>query len=54
MDKKKTTNKALLDAQKKCVHEAKGGWVEELPGGLWAYCTYQEAPNRGDPILSSV
>ncbi|WKA04744.1 hypothetical protein VitviT2T_022753 [Vitis vinifera] len=31
------TNKTLLSAWKKRLEKAKGKWVEELPGVLWAY-----------------
>ena len=31
------SNKTLLSALKKRLHSAKGKWVEELPGVLWAY-----------------
>ena len=33
------SNKTLLMDLKKCLHSAKGKWVEELPGVLWAYRT---------------
>ena len=31
------SNKTLLSALKRCMHSAKGKWVDELPGVLWAY-----------------
>ncbi|RVX12436.1 hypothetical protein CK203_011820 [Vitis vinifera] len=31
------TNKTLITALKKRLEQAKGKWVEELPGVLWAY-----------------
>ena len=34
-----TTNKTLITALKKRLEQAKGKWVEELPGVLWAYRT---------------
>ncbi|RVW90004.1 hypothetical protein CK203_035897 [Vitis vinifera] len=33
------TNKTLINALKKRLEQAKGKWVEELPGVLWAYRT---------------
>ncbi|XP_034697291.1 uncharacterized protein LOC117923162 [Vitis riparia] len=33
------TNKTLITALKKRLEQAKGKWVEELPGVLWAYRT---------------
>ena len=33
------SNKTLLSAFKKSLHSAKGKWVDELPGVLWAYRT---------------
>ncbi|RVW33911.1 hypothetical protein CK203_082960 [Vitis vinifera] len=33
------TNKTLVTALKKRLEQAKGKWVEELPGVLWAYRT---------------
>ena len=33
------TNKTLINALKKRHEQAKGKWVEELPGILWAYRT---------------
>nr|CAN69925.1 hypothetical protein VITISV_027208 [Vitis vinifera] len=35
----KATNKTLINALKKRLEQAKGKWVEELPGVLWAYRT---------------
>ena len=35
----KASNKTLLTALKKRLDSAKGKWVEELPGVLWAYRT---------------
>ena len=31
------SNKTLLTALKKCLHSAKGKWINELQGVLWAY-----------------
>ena len=33
------TNKTLLSKLKKRLEKAKGKWVDELPGVLWAYWT---------------
>ena len=38
------SNKTLLMALKKRVYLAKGKWVEELPGVLWAYRTISRNP----------
>ena len=37
-------NKTLLTALKKWLDSAKGKWVEELPGVLWAYRTTARKP----------
>ena len=37
-------------ALKKCLHSAKGKWVEELPGVLWAYKTTSQRPTRESPF----
>ena len=34
-----STNKTLLTSLKQLLHSAKGKWVDELPGVLWAYRT---------------
>lgn len=39
----KATNKTLLTTLKKMMEEAKGKWVDELSGVLWAY---QKTPGR--------
>ena len=33
------SNKTLLTILKKCLHSARGKWVDEPPGVLWAYRT---------------
>ena len=38
------SNKSLLTALKKRLDSAKGKWVEELPGVLWAYKTTARKP----------
>ena len=38
-DQAEASNKNLLTALKKWLDSAKGKWVEELPGVLWAYRT---------------
>ena len=38
------SNKTLLTALKKRLDSAKGKWVEELPGVLWAYRTMARRP----------
>lgn len=38
------TNKTLLSALKKRLEKAKGKWVEELSGFLWAYQKTLEQP----------
>lgn len=35
--KTEATNKTQLTTLKKRLEEAKGKWVDELPGVLWAY-----------------
>ena len=44
------SNKTLLTALKKCLHSAKGKWVEELPGVLWAYRTISRKLTRISPF----
>ena len=46
----KASNKTLLMALKKCPHSAKGKWVEELPGVLWAYRTTSRKLIRESPF----
>ena len=43
-------NKTLLTALKKRLDSAKGKWVEELPGVLWAYRTTARKPNGISPF----
>ena len=38
------SNKTLLTALKKRLDSARGKWVEELPGVLWAYKTTAQKP----------
>ena len=38
------SNKTLLSTLKKCLHSAKGKWVEELLGVLWVYRTTTRKP----------
>ncbi|RVW89310.1 Gag-Pol polyprotein [Vitis vinifera] len=38
------TNKTLVTTLKKILEQAKGKWVEELPGALWAYRTTPGRP----------
>ena len=38
------SNKTLLTALKKRLDSAKGNWVDELPGVLWAYRTIAHKP----------
>ena len=38
------SNKTLLTTMKKCLHSAKGKWVDELLGVLWAYRTISRKP----------
>ena len=45
------TNKTLLSALKKRLEKAKGKWVEELPGILWAYCTTPGRPTGNTPFV---
>ncbi|KAL6333133.1 hypothetical protein AAG906_028316 [Vitis piasezkii] len=40
------TNKTLITALKKRLEQAKGKWVEELPGVLWAYRTTPGRPTE--------
>ena len=43
-DQAEASNKTLLTALKKQLDSAKGKWVEELPGVLWAYRTTARKP----------
>ncbi|RVW85539.1 Gag-Pol polyprotein [Vitis vinifera] len=45
-----TTNKTLVTALKKRLEQAKGKWVEELPGVLWAYRTTPGRPIGNTPF----
>ncbi|RVX05343.1 Gypsy retrotransposon integrase-like protein 1 [Vitis vinifera] len=44
------TNKTLISALKKRLEQAKGKWVEELPGVLWAYRTTPRRPTGNTPF----
>ena len=44
------SNKTLLTALKKRLDSAKGKWVEELPGVLWAYRTTARKPTDISPF----
>ena len=44
------SNKTLLTALKKRLDSAKGKWVEELPGVLWAYKTIARKPTDISPF----
>nr|CAN80114.1 hypothetical protein VITISV_004221 [Vitis vinifera] len=44
------TNKTLITALKKRLEQAKGKWVEKLPGVLWAYRTTPGRPIRNTPF----
>nr|CAN81979.1 hypothetical protein VITISV_032721 [Vitis vinifera] len=44
------TNKTLIIALKKRLEQAKGKWVEELPGVLWAYRTTLGRPTGNTPF----
>nr|CAN82803.1 hypothetical protein VITISV_024865 [Vitis vinifera] len=44
------TNKTLIIALKKRLEQAKGKWVEELPGVLWAYRTTPGRPIGNTPF----
>ena len=44
------SNKTLLTALKKRLDSAKGKWVEELPGVLWAYRTTTRRPIDVSPF----
>nr|CAN61463.1 hypothetical protein VITISV_005681 [Vitis vinifera] len=44
------TNKTLVTALKKRLEQAKGKWVEELPGVLWAYRTTPGRPTGNSPF----
>ncbi|WJZ96647.1 hypothetical protein VitviT2T_015311 [Vitis vinifera] len=44
------TNKTLITALKKRLEQAKGKWVEKLPGVLWAYRTTPERPTGNTPF----
>ncbi|RVX12534.1 Retrovirus-related Pol polyprotein from transposon 17.6 [Vitis vinifera] len=45
------TNKTLITALKKRLEQAKGKWVEELPGILWAYRTTLGHPTGNTPFV---
>ena len=45
------TNKTLITALKKRLEQAKGKWVEELPGVLWAYRTTPGRPTGNTPFV---
>ena len=47
----KASNKAMLNALKKRLDSAKGKWVEELPGVLWAYRTTTRKPTGVSPFV---
>ena len=44
------SNKTLLTALKKRLDSAKGKWVDELPGVLWAYRTTARRPTGISPF----
>nr|CAN67611.1 hypothetical protein VITISV_011154 [Vitis vinifera] len=44
------TNKTLINALKKRLEQAKGKWVEELPGVLWTYRTTPGRPTGNTPF----
>ena len=46
----KASNKTLLTALKKRLDSAKGKWVDELPGVLWAYRTTARKPTGISPF----
>nr|CAN73619.1 hypothetical protein VITISV_012052 [Vitis vinifera] len=48
--KAEATNKTLITALKKRLEQAKGKWVEELPGVLWAYRTTPGRPTGNTPF----
>ena len=45
-----SSNKTLLTALKKRLHSAKGKWVDELPGVIWAYKTTSQKPTGMSPF----
>ncbi|CAL8990807.1 unnamed protein product [Prunus brigantina] len=44
------SNKVILDCLKKRVEGAKGKWVDELPGVLWAYRTTKRRSTGETPF----
>ena len=44
------SNKTLITALKKQLDSAKGKWVDELPGVLWAYKTTARKPTGVSPF----
>ncbi|RVW54957.1 hypothetical protein CK203_096347 [Vitis vinifera] len=50
MSPNSATNKTLITALKKRLEQAKGKWVEELPGILWAYRTTPGRPIGNTPF----
>ena len=49
-DQVEASNKTLLSALKKRLHSAKGKWVEERLGVLWAYRTISRKSTRESPF----
>ena len=50
-DQDEASKKTLLTALKKRLDSAKGKWVEELPGVLWAYRTTAWKPTGISPFV---
>ena len=44
------SNKTLLTTLKKCLHSAKGKWVDKLPRVFWAYRTTNRKPTGVSPF----
>ena len=44
------SKKTLLTTLKKRLHSARGKWVDELLGVLWAYRTISQRPNGVSPF----
>ena len=44
------TNKTLLNALKRKLERAKGKWMDELPGVIWAYRTTSRRPMGATPF----
>ena len=49
-DEAESSNKTLLTALKKCLHSAKGKWIDKLQRVLWAYRNTSRKPTKMSPF----